>query len=309
MNNFQAFRFRVDVTEIAAKLRTTRELIEDKVVHGVESLSIASHAFIIGKVNEKFAGDDFKRKFYLGLDSYGKDASGSSTKDPRIDQTAKHLRWIKVADGLWVVELDERARWLEEGRPETFMGEWLLKPGAKGVKRAKDGSLYRAIPFKQAENGRTPAGSNPLLSQIVKDYAKMHKVNLKKIETDASGKPKLGVVQKLDIRPHDAQGYAPGLLYSKPRSMEDAAKSGLKPHEGIFKLQGAIVVQRKDPNSKKGKVKKEVVTFRVISTKHKAEGRWMYPEVQPSNFLGQAFDHATQQWDAIVQDIERTLER
>lgn len=321
MNNTPAFRFRVDLSEVAAKLNVARELIEDKVVQGVENLSIAAHAYIVNLANEKWSNDDFKRKFYLGLGEYGKQASGVSSRDPRIDQTSKNLRWVKVADGLWVVEIDERARWLEEGRAETFMGEWLLKPGAKGVKRAKDGSYYRSIPFKET-SGKKDTASHPALSQIVRDVAKQRGVSLTKIEKSGSGIPKLGMLHKLDIRPHDATGYAPGVLYSKPRTDEDAAKSGLRPHSGIFKLEGAAVFQNvyKDGKlvtnkrqaekiavTKKGSVKKEVVVFRTISSKHKAENRWMYPQVEPANFLGQAYDHAMKQWDLIVKSIEATL--
>ncbi len=315
----EMFRFRIDVSEIAAKLAVARELIEDQVVRNVELLSISAHAYILGLAKKEWANDDFKRNFYLGIGQ--KDAAGTSTNNPAIDMSAKYLRWVKVADGLWVVELDERARWLEEGRPETFMGEWLLKPGAKGVKRAKDGSLYRAIPFKET-SGKKDTSSSPVLAQIVRDYAKQHKINLTKVEKHADGTHKLGMIRKLDIRPHDAAGYAPTAIFSRPRTEEEARLTGLKPHSGIFKLQGAAVFQnvydqgkivtnkqqaKKIAATKKGSVKKETVVFRVISSKHKAEGRWMYPEVKPVNFFQQAHSHAEAQWANIVKSIEETL--
>jgi hypothetical protein len=319
----QFLRFRVDLSEIAEMIGQMREEIEEQVKQGVETLSIAAHAYITNVANTHFAKSDFKRQFYLGIGQYGKNASNSSTRDPRIDQTIKNLRWIKISDGLWVVELDEHAQWLEEGRPETFMGDWLLKPGAKGVKRAKDGSLYRAIPFKETENGRPAKGAQPQLAQIAIDFAKQHKISLKKIEKNHHGEAKVGLVRKLDIGPHDAQGYAPGVLYSKPRTDEDAAKSGLKPHGGIFKLAGAAVFQnvyekgkfvqnphkaRQLVKDKKGKVKKETVVFRVISSKHKAEDRWMYPVVEPLNAFKQAENWANQQWkEVVLPSIERSF--
>jgi hypothetical protein len=322
MNDMKGlFRFRVNVDEIAAKVRLARELVEDVVVQQVELLSKASHAYIIGLTKEKWKDDDFKRNFYLGTGEFGKDASSRSTNDPHVDQVPKYLRWIKVGDGLWVVEIDERARWLEEGRKETFMGEWLLKPGARGVKRAKDGSLYRAIPFKETSNKKDTA-SHPALSQIVRDYTKQNKINLTKIEKNLDNTPKLGLIRKLDIRPHDAAGYAPGVIYSRPRTETEAARTGLRPHSGIFKLQGAAVFQNvydkgklvtnkrdaaKIAATKKGSVKKETVVFRVISSKHKQENRWMYPAVEPANFLQKAYDHANAQWETIVKNIEETL--
>lgn len=314
-------RFRVDASEIAAKLGLARELIEDQIVNNVELLSISAHAFILGLAKKEWANDDFKRNFYLGIGQ--KDGSGTSTQNPNIDQSAKYLRWVKISDGMWMVELDERAQWLEEGRPETFMGEWLLKPGAKGVKRAKDGSLYRAIPFKET-SGKKDTASHPALSQIVRDYAKQNKINLTKVEKGPDNTPKLGMMRKLDIRPHDATGYAPGLLFSRPRTEEEARITGLKAHSGIFKLQGAAIFQnvyekgqlvtnkqqaKKLAATKKGSVKRETVVFRVISSKHKLENRWMYPEVKPVNFFQKAYEHAEQQWAKIVQSIEETMGR
>lgn len=329
MNNVAAFRFRVDVSEVAEHLGRTREEIEDKVVGGVETLSIAAHAYIVNLANTTFGSGNFKRQYYLGIGPYGKNAHGTSTKDPRIDQTVKNLRWIKISDGIWMVELDENAKWLEDGRKETFMGDWLLKPGAKGVKRAKDGSLYRVIPFKETEGGKTAAGASPVLADIVMQHAKSQRISLKKIETNPDSTPKLGILHKLDIRPGDAPGYAPGAIYSKPRTTEDSIATGqggtpLPPHAGIFKLSGAVVAQnaydkktgelitnpqraQKMIASKKAKVKKETVVFRVISSKHKHENRWMYPEVEGANFFQKAYEHAEQQWASIVQGIERSL--
>jgi hypothetical protein len=309
MNNAPAFRFRVDVSQAAALMSRTREEIEDKVVNSVEMLSIAAHAYITNLANTQFAQDDFKRQFYLGLGKYAKDASGESTKDDRIDQSAKNLRWIKVADGIWVVELDERAQWLEEGRAETFMGEWLLKPGAKGVKRAKDGSLYRAIPFKQTEGKADAPGTKPLYPELIRKQAARQKISLTKIEKNADGSPKLGVLHKLDMKPTSTQAQSPD-MYSKPRSIEDALKSGLKPHSGIYKLEGAVVTQRQvKGRGGKTKVKKETVVFRVISSKHKAEHRWFYPTVKPLNAFGQAYEWANKQWETIIKQIEMDLSR
>lgn len=135
------FRIKVDVSEIAEKINKTADVIEDKVTKAVENLSIATHAFIINKANETFKDSNFKREYYLGLGQHGKTVNKEGTKDSRVDESAKHVRWIKIGDGIWMVELDEKAEWLEEGREPSFMGEWLLKPGAKGVKTAKDGCV------------------------------------------------------------------------------------------------------------------------------------------------------------------------
>lgn len=299
MNDF--FRIKIDISEVAQKIKQAREMIDDKVKGSVENLSIATHAFITNKANETFKDSTFKREYYLGLGQYGKDSTRESDNDARIDGSAKHLRWIKIGDGIWMVELDEKAAWLEEGREPTFMGDWLLKPGAKGVKTAKDGSRYRVIPFKQLSNGREAEGTKPLYAELVKKQMKRQGLNLKKIENNPDGSPKLGVLHKLTMTPTMTQQMSPG-LYSRPRSQEEAAMSGLKPHDGIYKLKGAVVMQRKNA---KGKVQREAVVFRVISSKHKVENRWMYPKVAPANIFPQAYDWANKEWDKIVASLEK----
>lgn len=324
MNNQAAFRFKVNVSEIAEQLRTTREAIEDKVTSAVESLSTEAHAYIVNIARTKWAADDFKRQFFLGLDRYGKDATSKSDTDPRIDQAVKNVRWNKVTDGIWVVSLDEKVQWLEEGREETFMGEWLLKPGAKGVKRAKDGSLYRVIPMKHTE-GKADVQDKPGMVELIKQQAKQQKVSLTKIERNANGEPKLGILHKLDIRSRTPQSQVPD-LFSKPRTPEDAAKlnkkladlgqTGLKPHGGIFHLEGAVISQRLKKNKKgevmkdkKGRSKaiKETVTFRVISSKHEHENRWMYPKVEAFNSLQKTKEWADKQWLTVLQKLEEGL--
>jgi hypothetical protein len=329
VNNQLAFRFRVDVSQIAESLGTTRDMIEDKVVSAVETLSASAHAYIVNLAKEHFSQDDFKRQFFLGIGRYGKDAHGQSARNPMIDQTVKNVRWNKVTDGIWVVELDENVKWLEEGRQETFMGEWLLKPGAKGVKRAKDGSLYRVIPFKHTESGGGKLGDaqdKPGMVTLIQQAAKKQNVSLSKIERNSSGEPKVGILHKLDITSRTPQTQAPD-LFSKPRTPEAAAQlnkklqdigqTGLNPHGGIFHLAGAVVSQRLKKNSKgeimrdkKGKAKaiKETVTFRVISSKHKIEGnRWMYPKVEGLNSLQKAHDWANEEWKQVVKKLEEGL--
>lgn len=295
-------RIAIDISEVAAKLNQTQELIEKKVTKGVEELSIRTHDWIIKKASTTFSDDPFKKEYYLGLGKHGKNSTQQSTSDNRIDQTPKHVRWIKIGDGIWMVELDEKAEWLEDGREPTFMGDWLLKPGAKGVKTAKDGSQYRAIPFKQTEDGKKYEGTKPLFAALVKKQAERQGINLKKIEKNIDGTPKLGTLHKLQMTPTLAQSQAPG-LYSKPRGPEEAEATGLKPHGGIYKLQGAVVVQRK---TDKGKIKKETVVFRTISSKHRGF-RWMYPQVQPANIFKQAHEFALKEWENMVKQIEEEM--
>jgi hypothetical protein len=122
------------------------------------------------------------------------------------------------------------------------------------------------------------------------------------------------------------QSQAPD-LFSKPRTPEGAkelnkklaelGQTGLKPHGGIFKLAGAVVSQRVKRNSKgeiqrdkktgKAKVQKETVVFRVISSKHEHEGRWMYPRVDAFNSLQKTKEWADKEWINILKKLEESL--
>jgi len=88
---------------------------------------------------------------------------------------------------------------------------------------------------------------------------------------------------------------------SEGRTKEESEQFGLPEYEGSHYLSGGVVVQR--PN-KKGKVKKEVITFRVVSSKHEQEGRWLYPAVEPLNSIPAAYEYANAEWDKIIKSLE-----
>lgn len=298
-----SFKISVNIDEVASKLDQAKDAIEKVLKPAVESVSIATHAFIINKANTELTG--FKREWFLGLGKYGKTASSQSSKDERVDGTAKNVRWIKVSSNIWVVEIDESAKWIEEGRDETSMAteQWLLKPGK--AKRAKDGSLYRSIPFKQTEGKKDAAGAKPLFAELVRKAAKRQGISLTKPDLGPDGKPIVGIVAKLNISHPMTQSQVPS-LYSKPRTLEEAMATGLKPHGGILKVKGAVVTQRVN---KKGKAVKETVVFRTVSSKHQNEHRWMYPRVEPLNSIPAAKEWAENQINAIIKQIEQDFAR
>jgi hypothetical protein len=310
------FSFIVDVSKVAETLGRTRDVIETKVTKAVEGLSISTHAFIINKANHELG--DFKRKYFLGLGEYGKKTTKESTKDPRVDQTARNVRWTLVTGGIWVVEIDDSVKWIEEGRPPTSMAteDWLLKPGK--VKHSKDGNTYRSIPFKITENGK-PASKyvKPVYPTIVKHAMKAQGIT-SRIERHPDGTPKLGVLHKLNINVPEGGWMAHPAVHSKPRSEEMAMQIGLKPHGGIYHLEGAVVTQRlKVKRGKRHgthtdisfKPVKETVVFRTVSSKHRMEGRWMAPEVKPFGAIPAAYAYAQQQWEKIVRDLQEEIDQ
>lgn len=264
--------------EIAEKLGVAEEEIANKLKGAVEALSISTHAFVVQYANEHLEG--FYRSEFLGEDG-------------------ENVRWAKVSENMWVVEIDESVKWLEQGRPKTSMAteDWLLKPGK--TKIAKDGSKYRSIPFSHKKDSiKTPPG----MRNAIEMSLKANGINMKKIEKDADGKPKIGIVNRLkDIPQLNDPASNFYSFRSKERTEEEAEQLGLPAYGGKHYLSGGVVVQRP---SKNGKVKKEVITFRTVSSKHAAEDRWMYPEVKALNSIPAAYDYATKEWEKIVKSLE-----
>lgn len=295
------FRFQVNTDEISERLGVQLESIEGLIVDSVKKLSVQAHAFIIDKANKELHG--WKREQFLGTDENG---------------NPKHVRWVPIAENIFVVEIDEAARWIEEGAPAKSMAteEWLLSPNGKSpekIKTAKDGSKYRAIPFRQAQGkGKSANFKNPMpeVERHIKSALRQKGISLHKIEMDENGQPKIGIIHKLKIQdPGPKTKYLRQKggkdWYSAPRNAEMAKLTGLKPHSGIFYGKDAVVIQRKGP---RGGIIKEAVTFRTVSTKHEAEGRWMYPATQPFNSIEAAYEWAQQEWEKTVQRLQESLE-
>ena len=278
------FTLKANVKEIADRLGQSTDSLAYRVIKEVEALSASTHAFVVRYANEKLK--DRHRNLFFG-------------------ENNQNVRWNQVAPNIWVVEIDESVAWIEEGREPTSMAtdKWLLKPGSKGLKRAKDGSMYKVIPFTHARGaGGSMNSPNPEIASTIKKELKDKGINLRTLDRDDKGNVKLGVVSKLGI--NKSRSSYPQSLFSEPRNNTTAKHLGLPSHHGHHFLKNAVVVQRQQGN----KVSKEVVTFRVVSSKHQAEGRWMYPRVEPLNSIPEAHKYALNEWDKIVKTIEKEFE-
>ena len=288
------FHLKVDSQEVAQTLGVEVERVQDLLKQEVRTLAIRTHAFIVDKARKELKG--FFYEYYLGR------RSGSGN-------LGENLKLHHISDTLHIIELDPKAAWIEDGRPETFIGDWLLN--SPKAKTAKDGSKYISIPMKLAHlagPGKKTA-SVPALETMAKEAVKRSrpKIAMKKIQYDAGGRPLEGTIRKLDI-PEPGRGVEG--FYSRPRSKEMAALTGLPAHEGIFYGKGAALRQRvvgKSQKTGKAKVSRDVGTFRTLSSKHKAEGRWMYPEVKKFGGFDAAYKWANEQMKSAVGDLGRAL--
>lgn len=208
----------------------------------------------------------------------------------RRGQYVEALTHFQLDDHTFVVNLDKSARWIDDGMPEHNMLDDLLK--SKKVKRAKDGSTYLVVPFQhnKGKQNMTPAQQR-LLATIKTELAKVG-ATPNKIETNSEGTPKLGLVRSLDITKAPTSTGAMR-IGSGPRGHVAQGPTGIPLLKGIRIYQKEI----KDKNGE-AKVGRFVMTFRVASSKHKAQGgRWDHPGVPATNILEDAMKWALDQWE------------
>ena len=152
-----------------------------------------------------------------------------------------------------------------------FMEELL---SGKSSKTGKNGK-YAVIPFQHNINPTEQSPKAYDLAQEIKYELKKKGVNWKKIEYNQDGSPRLGLLHKFDVetaRPVDAQ----------------------KAHHKTSLTKGIRVYQRKDET---GKVRKNVLTFRVISERHRGEGLWNHPGRVGNKIFEKGFQWAMETWE------------
>ncbi len=225
----------------------------------------------------------------------------------RRNQFLDALSHFQLDENTWVVNLDKRSRWIDDGMGEHDMLDSLLK--SKKAKRAKDGSTYVVIPFQhnKTKQNMTPAQQS-LINTIKSELAKVD-ATPNKIEMNGDGTPKLGLVRSLDImnKPRSSGKNPLG------RGMGGVAQGPT----GIPLLQGVRIYQKEinKPDGSKG-VGRFVMTFRVASSKHrdqkvdtttapwrkkqgasKPQPRWRYPGVEATNIMEEGMRWALDRWE------------
>lgn len=191
-----------------------------------------------------------------------------------------NLDYEEVSPGVWVVSLDKPALWIEEGRKSGDMTEDLLR---KNAKVSKDGSRYKSIPF---EHSKPPSQMDPfsrMLVDKVKFELKKANIPFKKLELDPKGSPRLGKLHTLNI--------------SSPFPSSRAS------HEA---LHGLTIYQTMGP---KGKVRRDILTFRTVSDKHKGK-KWIHPGKEGEKFFEKALEWAEKEWEtSILPEIMSRFDR
>jgi hypothetical protein len=171
------------------------------------------------------------------------------------------------------------------------------------AKTAKDGSRYLVIPFQHGPGKgptNTPASSLDIVG-AVKSAMKARKIPWAKIERDDQGRPKLGKLHKFNVQSPMKTGQGPGQGWGPVGQVKqgpnDRQKVGGGPGGGGTPfLHGVNVYQHPDG---KGGVKRSVMTFRIVSSKHEAP-RWDHPGLEPANIMDDVAKFAE-------EELEKTI--
>lgn len=220
----------------------------------------------------------------------------------RFDMFVESLRLVRLGDQAWAVELDARAVWIDEGLPARNLLDVLLA-GPK-ARRAKDGHKFAIVPFQigpRAASRSTPAQT--ALLEALKGELKARGIPYTGIEKNDGGEAKLGLLHSFDVGGPIRQ---PGLKLGSGLEGLIAQGWSADKKSGTPLLAGIRVYQRLGP---RGGVRREQVTFRVASEKHRGDsGRWEHPGVRATHLFDEAAAWALKQWDeSIAPDIARKL--
>jgi hypothetical protein len=210
------------------------------------------------------------------------------------------LSMVQVDENTWLIQLDAKVRWIDDGmEPHSMIDDLLKSPKAK---TAKDGSKYMSIPFRHGPAQVSTPVQMDLVSAI---KAEMKKKNIPwgKVETGADGKPRQGRLHTFDVmhRPlksHEGpgQGWGPrGDVRQGPN--ERQAVGGGPGGGGTPFGQGVAVYQR---TNAAGKTRRDIMTFRTVSSKHIGFGRWEHPGLKPAAIFDAVYEWLIQEWEKSV---------
>lgn len=253
--------------ELAKEFRPT---IDKAMADAARDLATMTHAHIVEEVSQKL----------------------HSTRQKYLDA----LSFMQVDEDTYVINLDKPAMWIEEGiPPNKDMLDGLLK--SSKAKTAKDGSRYLVVPFEHNKGAtqQTPAQTN--LTDTIKLEMKKRKIPYGKLETDADGKPKTGLLHSFDIMKMPLKtSNGPGMGKGKIGQVRQG-------NTGIPFLQGVRVYQNKvkDKNGKES-MKKSIMTFRVASSKQKGTGKWIHPGLEAKRFFDEAAAWCLSEFENHIKD-------
>ena len=240
--------------------------VERKAKQEVQALAAQAHAMITEKAQSRLRST---RKIY------------TDNLDIQKIQSDSH-------NEIWSVVLYKPAKWIEEGQPPHEMIDQLLgsqsmvkkgsNTGKPWVKHGKNGR-YAAVPFEHSK----PASQMSLAQNKLANYVKRELANrgLDKMITK-DGKPVLGKAATVNLN-------GPNAPIRKNNKQV---------------LAGINIYQR-EIKTKTGKsmIKRDVVSFRMVSDSQKGTGDWQHHGRAPASFFEETSKELDVIWEKLVQKI------
>lgn len=227
-------KFQIDVEGIASQFKDYIESLKEDMKGAVENLTTLTRTRIVEQSN---------KELHTSLKTYREALS-----EPE-----------QISPGVWVITLDEKALFIEEGiEAGKDMKPELLK-GKKSV----------VIPFKydKGPSQNTPL-TQGLISQI-RQTLKKENLSIKKIEYDANGSPRTGKLHEYNL-------------------------GGPRPGKGNTQALTRLSIYQSE---NAGKVRRDVLTFRTVSAGPASAGKWIHPGLTAKKFMDKAMDMAMQDWE------------
>jgi hypothetical protein len=262
------FEIKLDISQLLGLNNNVRDKAENLVKEAAARLAKQTHARIVEQVQQKLHST---RKLYK-----------------------QNLKMKPINEKTTLIVLEHGAMFLEEGMAAHEMIDDLLK-GA-GAHTAKDGSKWRVIPLKQNKAPQDTPESTADLQSTIKKYMKKNKIPYGKIENNADGSPKLGLLHQFNIVDQPVKtGSGAGQGWGAVGDVKQGPT-------GIPFLQGVNVYQRMDKDDAgRDVVRKDIMTFRIVSSKMKGTGRWMHPGTPAHKFFDDAYKWALDQWEKEIK--------
>lgn len=235
-----SLKIKIDASAIAAQFKEFASEVEQQIKKSVANLATITHA----KVAELASGEL------------------RSTRKSFLD----NLGFEEISDGVWVVSVDEKALFIEEGLDQGFD----MKPGLlRNGKISKKGYKYRVVPFEHSKAPSQLSTSAQAIVSQIKANLKKENVPFKKIETNPDGSVREGKLHTFNWK-------------SK------------KPGRGNTPvLKGVNIYQ----TVKNGNVRRDIITFRTVTNSPSQVDKWKHPGLSGKKFLDRAYDWALKEWE------------
>lgn len=246
-----ALKYEINADEILSQLKDFKEEVKKNMEEAVANLMTLTKARIVEQTSQLSSAT---AKTYL-------DALG----EPEM-----------VAPGVWIITLDPKAFWIEEG----IEANKDMKPGI-----LKGKSSVR-VPFRYDKPGSQNSPLTNALVMEINQKLRKDKLSVSKIEKDASGSPKIGKLHEFDL--------------SGPGKHVSWLKRNEKETHALTRIN---VYQNKDEKAKGG-VRRDVMVFRTVSSGPASANKWIHPGYEAKKFMDKAMDKAIRDWeDQILPEI------